>query len=126
MMKCDVVLDEYMPRVRLIAQALLSRLPSNVELDDLVQAGTIGLIDAVKKFDPKKKNRFITYAEFRIRGAMLDHLRSLDVTPRSIRDKQKQYARAHKDLSDWLGARPRRKSLPKNSAFQGKSCGSLS
>jgi len=77
----------YAPQIKYIATRLASRLPSQVSIDDLVSSGIVGLIDAIGKFDLSKKVQFKTYAEFRIKGAMLDELRSLDWVPRSVRDK---------------------------------------
>jgi RNA polymerase sigma factor for flagellar operon FliA len=73
-------------------------LPSNIETDDLMQAGVFGLLDAYIKFDETRENTFKTYAEFRIRGAMLDHLRQMDWIPRSVRDKAKMLERARGEL----------------------------
>lgn len=98
----DKIIVEYAPLVKFIAQKIASRLPSNIELDDLVSCGVIGLMDAISKFDPSRDNKFKTYAEFRIRGAILDELRSQDWVPRSIREKskvlEKAYAKIEKDL----------------------------
>lgn len=80
---------EYSPLIKFIAQKIASRLPANIELDDLISSGVIGLMDAIDKWDPTRDNKFKTYAEFRIRGAILDELRAQDWVPRSIRDKAK-------------------------------------
>jgi len=85
----DDVIREYAPLIKFIAQKIAVRLPSNIELDDLISAGVIGLMDAIDKYDPSRDNKFKTYAEFRIRGAILDELRAQDWVPRSIRDKAK-------------------------------------
>jgi RNA polymerase sigma factor for flagellar operon FliA len=69
---------QYTPLIKYIAHRLAMRLPPHISADDLFGAGAIGLMDALDKFDPKKKVQFKTYAEFRIKGAMLDELRSLD------------------------------------------------
>ncbi|MEJ2670894.1 MAG: FliA/WhiG family RNA polymerase sigma factor [Deltaproteobacteria bacterium] len=93
---------QYAPLIKYIASRLALRLPSHISLEDLVSSGIIGLIDAVQKFDPSKNINFKTYAEFRIKGAMLDELRSLDWIPRSIRKKshllENAYAQLQKDL----------------------------
>lgn len=73
--------------IRHTAARLAPRLPPTLSSEDLVSAGVIGLIDAIKKFDPSKNSQFTTYARFRIRGAMLDQLRLLDWVPRSVRKK---------------------------------------
>jgi len=81
---------KYAPLIKYIAHRLAMRLPSHISVKDLMSAGVIGLMHAVSKFDPGKNVSFKTYAEFRIRGAMLDELRALDWVPRSIRQKASQ------------------------------------
>src|SRR3954471_10008559 len=76
------VLLEHLPVVRFLARRIHERLPQHVDLDDLVSAGVVGLLDAFAKFDPDKKVQFRSYAQFRIRGAILDSLRTLDWSPR--------------------------------------------
>ncbi len=85
----DKLILEYAPLIKFIAQKIAVRLPSNIELDDLISSGVIGLMDAIEKYDPTRDNKFKTYAEFRIRGAILDELRAQDWVPRSVRDKAK-------------------------------------
>ena len=68
----DEIILEYAPLIKYIAQKIASRLPSNIELDDLISCGVIGLMDAIDKYDPTRDNKFKTYAEFRIRGSILD------------------------------------------------------
>ncbi|MCO4754952.1 MAG: FliA/WhiG family RNA polymerase sigma factor [Bacteriovoracaceae bacterium] len=99
----DQIIVEYAPLVKFIAQKIASRLPSNIELDDLISCGVIGLMDAIQKFDPSRDNKFKTYAEFRIRGAILDELRSQDWVPRSVREKSKQLEKAYAKLERELG-----------------------
>lgn len=94
---------EYSPLIKFIAQKIASRLPPNIELDDLISSGVIGLMDAIDKWDPTRDNKFKTYAEFRIRGAILDELRSQDWVPRSIRDKAKALDKAVVQLEAELG-----------------------
>jgi len=93
----------YTPLIKYIATRLASRLPSHVALDDLISCGIIGLIDAIDKFDLSKNVQFKTYAEFRIKGAMLDELRALDWVPRSVRTKITQLERAYGNLEKRLG-----------------------
>ena len=81
---------EHLPQVKLIASRIHDKLPESVVLDDLVSAGTLGLIDAVDHFDDSLNVKLKTYAEHKIRGAILDSLRSLDWAPRSKRRKSKQ------------------------------------
>ena len=99
----DEIIVEYAPLVRFIAQKIAARLPANIELDDLISCGVIGLMDAIQKFDPSRDNKFKTYAEFRIRGSILDELRSQDWVPRSVREKTKHLERTYAKLERDLG-----------------------
>lgn len=99
----DKLILEYAPLIKFIAQKIAVRLPSNIELDDLISSGVIGLMDAIEKYDPTRDNKFKTYAEFRIRGAILDELRAQDWVPRSVRDKAKMLDRATLELESNLG-----------------------
>lgn len=94
---------QYAPMIRYIASRMALRLPSHISLEDLISSGIIGLIDAVQKFDVTKKINFKTYAEFRIKGAMLDELRSLDWIPRSVRKKSHLLDNAYDQLQRTLG-----------------------
>lgn len=98
---------EYAPLVKYIANRVAMRLPPHIEVADLVNAGILGLIDAVEKFDPSKEVKFKTYAEIRIRGAILDELRSMDWIPRSVRKVINQMINAYHELEQQLG-RPAR------------------
>lgn len=80
---------EHLPQVKLVASRIHEKLPASVCLDDLVSAGVLGLIDAVDHFDPSLNVKLKTYAEHKIRGAILDSLRSLDWAPRNKRRKSK-------------------------------------
>jgi RNA polymerase sigma factor for flagellar operon FliA len=102
----EELIREYSPLIKFIAQKIAVRLPPNIELDDLMSAGSIGLMDAIDKWDPTRDNKFKTYAEFRIRGAMLDELRSQDWVPRSVRDKSKALDRAVAALEIEIGRVP--------------------
>src|ERR1700724_746774 len=99
----DKLILEYAPLIKFIAQKIAIRLPSNIELDDLISSGVIGLMDAIDKYDSSRDNKFKTYAEFRIRGAILDELRAQDWVPRSVRDKAKLLDRATLELESHLG-----------------------
>jgi RNA polymerase sigma factor FliA len=101
--KRNELILNYTPLIKYIAARLAARLPAQVSLDDLVSCGIIGLIDAINKFDLSKNVQFKTYAEFRIKGAMLDELRSLDWIPRSVRRKTTDLERAYADLEKKLG-----------------------
>ena len=94
---------QYAPLIKYIASRLALRLPSHISLDDLISSGIIGLIDAIHKFDPGKNISFKTYAEFRIKGAILDELRSLDWIPRSVRKKSHVIEKAYTELERSLG-----------------------
>lgn len=102
----DKLILEYAPLIKFIAQKIAIRLPSNIELDDLISSGVIGLMDAIDKYDPSRDNKFKTYAEFRIRGAILDELRAQDWVPRSVRDKAKLLDRTYSTLEQGLGRSP--------------------
>jgi RNA polymerase sigma factor FliA len=94
---------EHLPQVRLIARRLHERLPESVSLDDLISTGTIGLIGAIDHFDPSLNVKLKTYAEYKIRGAMLDGLRGLDWAPRTQRRRSKQIEAAISRLEQqWL------------------------
>src|SRR6201999_3178735 len=81
---------EHLPQVRLIARRIQERLPESITLDDLVSTGVLGLISAIDNFDPSQNVKLKTYAEYKIRGAILDSLRGLDWAPRQKRRKSKQ------------------------------------
>ena len=105
------IVVEYTPFIRFIAKKISKRLPANIDLEDLVSCGVIGLMDAIDKYDSSRDNKFKTYAEFRIRGSILDELRSQDWVPRSIRDKAKVLERAHLHLESELGRIPKEKEI---------------
>ena len=102
----DVLLMEHLPTVRYLARRIHERLPQHVELDDLVSAGIVGLIDAFSKFDCKKKVQFKSYAQFRIRGAILDSLRTLDWSPRELRRKGRAVEEAIRAVTQRVGRSP--------------------
>ncbi|MEE8557166.1 MAG: FliA/WhiG family RNA polymerase sigma factor [Myxococcota bacterium] len=94
---------EHTPLIRYIVNRIAVRLPSHIDLDDLHNTGVIGLMDAIEKYDPEKNCKFKTYAEFRIKGAILDQLRSLDWVPRSVRQKSRRLEKAYLDVEQRLG-----------------------
>ncbi len=102
----DQLLLEHLPTVRYLARRIHERLPQHVELDDLISAGVVGLIDAFNKFDHTKKVQFKSYAQFRIRGAILDTLRSLDWSPRDLRRKGRSVQEAIQVLTQNLHRAP--------------------
>jgi RNA polymerase sigma factor for flagellar operon FliA len=102
----DLLLMEHLPTVRYLARRIHERLPQHVELDDLVSAGVVGLIDAFSKFDHTKKVQFKSYAQFRIRGAILDSLRTLDWSPRELRRKGRAVEEAIRSVTHRVGRAP--------------------
>ncbi len=101
--KREELILKYTPLIRYIAGKLAMRLPPHISMDDLMSSGVIGLMDAIEKFDPSKKIQFKTYAEFRIRGAMLDELRAQDWVPRSVRKKASELEKTYQKLEKMLG-----------------------
>lgn len=91
----EYYVTEYAPLIKTVAGRLAMRLPSHVDQNDLLSAGIMGLLDAIEKFDPEKGVAFKSYAEFRIRGAMLDELRTMDWVPRSVRKNAKILEKAY-------------------------------
>ena len=83
----EEVIKRYSPMIKYVANRIAMRLPPHIEVDDLISVGVLGLMDAITKYDSSRGAKFKTYAEFRVRGAILDELRSLDWVPRSIRQK---------------------------------------
>ena len=102
----DEVLRRHLPLVRRVVQRLAARKPPHIETDDLVSWGIVGLLDAIAKYESKKEASFSTYAQFRIRGAILDHLRSLDWVPRSVRQKASLIEKVSHRLEGALGRPP--------------------
>src|SRR3989454_10822559 len=102
----EEILRRHLPLVRRVVQRLAARKPPHIETDDLVSWGIVGLLDAIAKYDAKKEASFPTYAQFRIRGAILDHLRSLDWVPRSVRQKASLIEKVSHQLEGTLGRPP--------------------
>jgi RNA polymerase sigma factor FliA len=100
------VLLEHLPMVRFLARRIHERLPQHVDIEDLVSAGVVGLMDAFVKFDPTKKVQFRSYAQFRVRGAILDSLRTLDWSPRELRRKGRAIEEAIRVLTARMGHAP--------------------
>jgi len=99
----DEIIIEYAPLIKYIANRFALRLPPHIDINDIVNSGVLGLMDAIEKFDTQKGVQFKTYAEFRIKGAILDNLRTLDWVPRSIRKTvtllENTYAKLEKKLN---------------------------
>lgn len=99
----DVLVEEYAPLVKRIANHLRARLPDSVDQDDLIQVGLIALLDAARQFSPAKGASFETYAGIRVRGAMLDEVRSTDWTPRSVYRRQRELTAAIQAVENRTG-----------------------
>lgn len=102
----NLLMEHYRDLVRYAAERLHSKLPDKVELDDLVSAGIFGLMDAIDAYDPARGVKFETYCAPRIKGSILDELRSMDWVPRLVRARAHQLARATHTLEMHLGRRP--------------------
>lgn len=99
-------IEKYLPLVKRIANRLAISLPSHVDEDDLLGYGVFGLLDALQRFDASRGVKFETYASLRIRGAIIDGLRSMDWVPHSARQKVKRVYQALNDLENTLGYNP--------------------
>jgi RNA polymerase sigma factor for flagellar operon FliA len=105
------LVEMYLPLVKYNGERIWARLPDGVELDDLISAGVFGLMDAIDAFDLSRGVKFETYCVPRIRGAMLDELRSMDWVPRLVRSKSSKTEAARKELEAALGRPPRPEEL---------------
>jgi RNA polymerase sigma factor for flagellar operon FliA len=101
------LVERYLPLVKYNAERIWARLPDGVDLDDLISAGVFGLMDAIEAFDLERGVKFETYCVPRIRGAMLDELRTMDWVPRLVRSKATKMEEARKSLEAQLGRPPR-------------------
>lgn len=99
----DRLIRQYAPLVKYVAGKVAVGMPATVEFDDLVGCGVFGLFDAIEKYDPDKHVKFKTYAVTRIRGAILDELRSMDWVPRTVRQKSRELDETVRDLEANLG-----------------------
>ncbi|WP_153913895.1 RNA polymerase sigma factor FliA [Shewanella sp. TC10] len=97
------IVEQYAPLVKRIAHHMLARLPASVQLDDLLQAGMMGLLEASSKFDGSKGAKFETFAGIRIRGSMIDEIRRGDWVPRSVHRNQRRVAQVIDELGQELG-----------------------
>ena len=109
----NILIEHHMPLVRMIAERVLQTLPKSIELDDLTSAGTFGLMDAINGFDLSRGIKFKTYCTTRIRGSILDELRSQDWVPRLVRLKAHKLERATRLLEGQLGRLPNQAELAK-------------
>ena len=102
----NIIMEHYLPIVKYTADRIYAKLPDKVELDDLISAGIFGLMDAIDAFDPERKVKFETYCTPRIRGSILDELRSMDWVPRLVRSRAHQLEGALQTLEAHLGRMP--------------------
>ena len=86
----EPILEDHILFVKKLAHQFKAKLPANIDVDDLIQAGMIGLLDAMKRYENTHEAQFETYATLRIRGAMVDELRYMDWTPRSVRQSMRK------------------------------------
>lgn len=107
----DSLIIDHLPKVKYIADRIATKLPPSIELEDLYGAGVIGLIDAVERFDESRGVAFTTFAEMRVRGAILDNLRSLDWASRSTRKRAKEVQAAYDRLEQETGNPPTEESV---------------
>lgn len=97
------LIRQYLPLVKKVVHRLSGRLPKDVDIREMLNSGIIGLVDALEKYDPKHETNFSTYAQFRIRGAILDSFRSQDWLPRSLRFKSHKLEIAYQRIEQKLG-----------------------
>src|SRR5882724_8615432 len=102
----NFLVERYLPLVKYNAERIWARLPEGVDLDDLISAGVFGLMDAIDAFDLERGVKFETYCVPRIRGAMLDELRTMDWVPRLVRSKASKVEAARKEVEAELGRPP--------------------
>lgn len=100
------IIQEFAPLIRVMAHRLAYRLPAYMDVEDLISVGVIGLMDAMTKYDPTREANFKTYAEFRIRGAMLDEIRSMDWIPRSVHERISLLHKTELELTRLHGRSP--------------------
>ncbi len=99
----DEMIRAYLPLVKKVVNRLLGRVPKEVDVNEMINSGIIGLVDALEKFDPKKDTNFATYARFRIQGSILDSFRSQDWLPRSLRKKIHEIEDAYRQIESIRG-----------------------
>lgn len=107
----NLLMMEYLPLAKYNAERIYAKLPDEVELDDLIQAGSFGLKDAIESFDPARGVKFETYCAPRIRGAILDELRNMDWVPRLVRSRSSKVDQATRQLEMKLGRQPTHEEL---------------
>ncbi len=119
----DALVRQHLPLVRRLAYDLSRRLPASVEVDELVSAGSLGLLQAIDRFEPSRGLAFSTFATPRIRGAMVDALRAASQAPRRVRARRRQVAAAEEWLTGKLGRAPRSQEVAQALAVDGGTYG---
>ncbi|MDQ6963695.1 MAG: FliA/WhiG family RNA polymerase sigma factor, partial [Mariprofundales bacterium] len=102
-MQPEALLEEYLPLIRYHAGQLMKRTPDSIEMDDLINSGVMGLLDAASRFDAEREVQFNTFVAYRVRGAMIDYLRTFDWMPRSLRDVSRQLQQAMVEVEQQHG-----------------------
>ncbi|MDR4496138.1 MAG: sigma-70 family RNA polymerase sigma factor [Nitrospirales bacterium] len=102
----NAILAEFQPIIRKMAGALVARNPFSLDIEDLASVGTMGLLSALRRYDPTREIKFRTFAEYRIRGMMLDEIRAMDWVPRSVRSRQDQIRQTVNEYLQKTGATP--------------------
>jgi RNA polymerase sigma factor FliA len=102
----DAVILKHLPQIRCVALKICAKLPTCIDANDLIGDGVLGLLDAVEKYNPARGVSFQTYAQYRIRGAILDNLRSQDWTSRSVRQKSRKLISTKQSIEMLLGRAP--------------------
>lgn len=97
------LLQEYLPLIRYHADHLMRRTPDSIELDDLINAGVLGLLDGARRYDPSREAQFKTFISYRVRGSMIDYLRAFDWMPRGLRDSSKELQQALQEVQAIYG-----------------------
>ena len=110
----EEVILRYSPMIKYVANRIAMRLPPHIEVDDLISVGVLGLMDAISKYDSSRGAKFKTYAEFRVRGAILDELRAMDWVPRSIRQKASNVDKVVQGLQSKLSRAPEDEEVAKD------------
>ena len=110
----NVLMENYHPLVRYNAERIWAKLPDEVELDDLISAGVFGLMDAIDAFDLSRGVKFETYCSARIRGAILDALRDMDIVPRLVRSRARKIDQAIREMEMQLGREPQSDEVAKH------------
>lgn len=113
----SVLMQAYLPLVRKIAGSFLRKKPNTLDYDDLIQAGNMGLMDAISRFNPDAGASFKTYASIRIRGSILDEINSMDWTPRSVRKNIKSVIKTIEKYYEDGGTNPKASNLAKDTEF---------